>query len=80
MYEQFRSLNFSQERKQVSDNYFTKMKCTQKSCQRSKGILSSELCNVCNEVVVETTAKNNQKSPQLKKIDLNIKELLNIHE
>ena len=55
------------------------MKCVQKSCQRSKNILANGYCNVCKEVVEETTANLRKKFP-LKQVEVNFKDLVATHE
>ena len=59
------------------------MKCSQKSCNRKCNNSSSGFCNVCEEVVKDTTEKVKKigkESIMGKKVDIDFKKLLEIHE
>ena len=60
------------------------MKCQQKSCQRNKNInLTTGLCNVCEEVVQETTnkvKKKDQTKIMMKKVEIDYKEMVKMYE
>ena len=59
-------------------------KCQQKSCQRNANInLKSGFCNVCEDVVQDTTNKLKQKNQSkilMKKVDLDYMEMVKMHD
>jgi hypothetical protein len=57
------------------------MKCLQKSCQRNKHIdVRSGLCNVCQEVVKDTTEKFKEVSKMNpKKVEVDFAEMVKMH-
>ena len=59
------------------------MKCSQKSCNRKSINVSSGFCNVCEEVVKDTTnkVKNIAKEGMMgKKVEIDFKKMLEVHE
>ena len=60
------------------------MKCLQKSCQRNKNInFKTGLCNVCEEVVQDTTnklIKKDQTKILIKKVDVDYKEMVKMQD
>ena len=60
------------------------MKCLQKSCQRNKNINEqSGLCNVCNEVVHDTTKRLKDKTVDkviMKKVEVGLGEMVKMHD
>ena len=55
------------------------MKCAQKSCQRTKNISAYGNWNVCQDVIKETSNNIHKKFPW-KKVEVDFKDLLHIHE
>ena len=57
------------------------MKCKQKLCQRSKNILPSGSCTICQDVMDEATTKleANKKIANFKKVDLDLKLMVETH-
>ena len=60
------------------------MKCVQKSCQRNKNIdVQSGLCNVCHDVVKETTDKFKNKEARkviTKKVEVDFADMVRMHQ
>ena len=60
------------------------MKCLQKSCQRNKNIdVQSGLCNVCHDVVKDTTEKfKNKEAIKVikKKVEVNFADMVRMHQ
>ena len=59
------------------------MKCVQNSCQRNKNIdVQSGLCNVCHDVVKETTDKFKNKEARkviTKKVEVDFADIVRMH-
>jgi hypothetical protein len=61
------------------------MKCKQKSCKRNQNSnITSGYCNVCDEVAQEITDKIKKKDDSnkhaMKKVDIDYKEMVKLHE
>ena len=58
------------------------MKCLQKSCQRNKNInVGNGLCNVCSEVVKDTTKRLDIKKATkvTKRVEVDFAEMVKMH-
>ena len=57
--------------------YFLKMKCKQKSCNRNKNLLENGFCNVCNEAIMDIVAEHEAKK---KANEALIQDLIGVNE
>ena len=61
----------------------SKMKCSQKLCQRTKNISPSGNCNVCENVIDELTKKAKETLPKkrkFEKVELDLNMMIDIHK